>query len=70
MKNTVEVEVAVYGRETPAGYTAYCPAFKKSVVGRRQDDAQQSLADAIKRTVELEQKLYETKHKGLLAEVL
>ena len=63
MKNTVEVAVAVYGRETPAGYTAYCPAFKKSVVGRRQDDAQQSLADAIKRAIQLEEKLYETKRR-------
>lgn len=62
MKNTVEVEVAVYGKETPAGYTAYCPAFKKSVVGRRPEDAQQSLTEIIKRAIEMDQKLYEIKH--------
>ena len=60
--NTVEVMVAVYGRETSAGYTAYCPAFKKSVVGRRPEDAEKSLAEAIKRAVQMEEKLYENKH--------
>ena len=62
MKNTVEVEVAVYGRETPAGYTAYCPAFKKSVVGRRPEDAEQSLTETIKRAVKMEELFYESKH--------
>ena len=61
-KDTVAVEVAVYGRETPAGYTAYCPAFRKSVVGRRPEDAQQSLAEIIKRAIKMEEKLYEIKH--------
>ena len=62
MKNTVEVEVAVYGKETPAGYTIYCPAFRKSVVGRRPEDAERSLAEIIKRAVERDEKLYEIKH--------
>ena len=60
--NTVEVLVAVYGRETSAGYTVYCPAFRKSVVGRRPEDAEKSLAEAIKRAVKMEEKLYENKH--------
>ena len=62
VKNTVEVKVTIYGKETQAGFTAYCPAFRRSVIGHRPEDAERILAEAIKRVITQEEKLYEAKH--------